>query len=70
MPRILMPAMGLVGLGLTACTQHTVNVEPIEVKPIHVTMDINLKVDRRLDDFFAFEDEIDPANTSNAGQDP
>jgi len=30
---------------------------------IYITMDINLKVDRRLDDFFAFEDELDP----NAG---
>lgn len=54
------------GLATAACTEHRVKVDPIEVKPIHVTMDINLKVDRRLDDFFAFEDEIDP----NTGAEP
>ncbi len=53
-------ALAAIGAGLGACTEHKVRVEPIEVKPIHVTMDINLKVDRRLDDFFAFEDELDP----------
>ena len=26
--------------------------EPIEVKPIHVTVDVNVKVDKALDDFF------------------
>ena len=30
----------------------TVKVEPIEVKPIHITIDVNVKVDRALDDFF------------------
>lgn len=28
------------------------SVKPIEVKPIHVTVDVNVKVDRALDDFF------------------
>lgn len=27
-------------------------IKPIEVKPIHITVDINVKVDRALDDFF------------------
>ena len=27
----------------------------IEVKPIHITVDINIRVDRQLDNFFAFE---------------
>ena len=26
-------------------------------KPIHIVMDINLKIDRELDQFFAFEDQ-------------
>lgn len=30
----------------------TVKTEPIEVKPIHITLDVNVKVDRALDDFF------------------
>lgn len=44
---------------ITACyTQHKVQVEPVEVKPIHITIDVNVKVDRALDDFF---NEIDQA---------
>lgn len=29
-----------------------VKTEPIEVKPIHITVDVNVKVDRALKDFF------------------
>ncbi|MCC7146116.1 MAG: hypothetical protein IT443_06690 [Phycisphaeraceae bacterium] len=47
-------AAAALGGGLWACTP-TVKIEPIKVEPIHVTLDINLKVDRELDDFFAFE---------------
>jgi hypothetical protein len=38
------------------CTQHKVEVAPVEVKPIHITIDVNVKVDKALDDFF---DDID-----------
>lgn len=38
---------------LTGCTRHNVEVAPIEVKPIHITIDVNVKVDRALDDFFS-----------------
>ena len=34
------------------CTRHEVEVKPVEIKPIHITIDINVKVDRALDDFF------------------
>lgn len=37
-----------------------VKVEPVEVKPIKMTIDINIKVDRQLDQFFEFEDELQP----------
>ena len=40
-------------------TTHKVTVEPIEVKPIHMTLDINLRVDRQLDKFFDFQDEFE-----------
>jgi hypothetical protein len=30
----------------------SVKTEPIEVKPIHITVDVNVKVERALDDFF------------------
>jgi hypothetical protein len=45
------------------CTQHKVEVAPVEVKPIHITIDVNVKVDRALDDYFgdidAAKEEID-----------
>jgi hypothetical protein len=42
-------------IGVMGC-QHRVTVDPIRVEPLHVTLDITLRVDRELDDFFAFED--------------
>ena len=39
-------------------TSHEVQVAPVEVKPIHITIDVNVKVDRALDSFF---DDIDNA---------
>jgi hypothetical protein len=44
-------------LGITACTQHQVEVKPVEIKPIHITIDINVKIDKELDDFFGDIDE-------------
>ena len=46
-----------------ACTKHTVEtksqveVAPVELKPIHITIDVNIRVDRALDDFFSDIDE-------------
>ena len=37
-----------------ACAR--VKVDPIEVKTIHIVHDINIKVDRELDEFFAFQE--------------
>ncbi len=41
----------------SACTKHEVDVKPVEIKPIHITIDINVKVDKALDDFFGDLDE-------------
>jgi len=38
----------------------TVKVKPIQVEPIHITMEVNVRVDRELDQFFDFEEEINP----------
>ena len=38
------------------CTKHEVEMKPVEIKPIHITVDVNVKVERALDDFFG---EID-----------
>ena len=44
---------------MQACqTYHEVEVAPVEVKPIHIIIDVNVKVDRALDDFFG---DIDKA---------
>ena len=40
---------------LGGCITHTVQTAPIEIKPIHVTVDVNVKVQRELDKFFDFE---------------
>jgi hypothetical protein len=40
-------------------TTHTVKVEPIKVEKVEIEMNINLKVDKKLDDFFDFEEEFE-----------
>ena len=47
---------------LSACTP-TVKVKH-EVEPIHLTADINIRVDKRLDEFFAYQEQ--PAATQPA----
>lgn len=49
--------IGVCLLSLAACTKHEVEVKPVEIKPIHITIDINVKIDRALDDFFGDLDE-------------
>ncbi|HHC24005.1 MAG TPA: hypothetical protein ENK58_01120 [Desulfobacterales bacterium] len=45
---------------MQACySHHAVEVAPVEVKPIHITIDVNVKVDRALDDFFGDIDEAE-----------
>ena len=51
-------------LAAAGCTQHKVEVAPVEVKPIHITIDVNVKVDRALDDFFG---DIDTAEEQIEG---
>lgn len=68
---LLAAAIGaLIMLG--GCT-HRVQVEPIQIEPIYITLDINLKIDRELDRFFDFEEQTRPtpepgsAGTSDQG---
>ncbi len=44
---------------LAACVH--VSTDPIEVRPIHITVDVNVKVDRALDDFFG---DLDKKSTT------
>jgi Skp family chaperone for outer membrane proteins len=56
--QILIVLSALFILTAAACTQHRVEVAPVEIKPIHITIDVNVKVDRALDNFFG---DIDAA---------
>jgi hypothetical protein len=54
---------------LASCAH--VSVDPIEVKPITMTLNVNVKVDRQLDEFFAFENKYQgPATTQSASTQP
>jgi hypothetical protein len=45
------PVLALAPLVSASCTPH-VAIDPIEVKPIQVDVNLNLKVDRELDNFY------------------
>jgi hypothetical protein len=48
-------AAAVLTLGVGSCrSQHDVNVN---VAPIFMTLDVNIRVDRQLDEFFAFENQ-------------
>ena len=40
---------------LAGCAR--VKVDPIEVKTIHIVHDVNIRVDKQLDEFFAFQEQ-------------
>ncbi|MEJ2156022.1 MAG: hypothetical protein P8X96_11850 [Desulfobacteraceae bacterium] len=51
-------------------TQHKIEtVHKVEVAPMHITIDVNVKVDKALDDFFgdldAAEDELQSSPQKN-----
>ena len=66
---ILILLSALFVLIATGCTQHKVEIAPVEVKPIHITIDVNVKVDRALDNFFedidAAEDQIEGSSKAS-----
>ena len=63
---VLMAFMAaIVFMTLSCQTKHQVEtVHKIEVAPMHITIDVNVKVDQALDDFFSdldqAEEQIDP----------
>jgi hypothetical protein len=54
----LIAATLLILVSFGCATQHKVELAPVEIKPIHITIDVNIRVDRALDDFFG---DIDKA---------
>jgi hypothetical protein len=52
--RPLMPLIFLLFFAQGCQTTHKVeSIHKIEVAPMHITIDVNVKVDRALDDFFS-----------------
>ena len=68
--KMLFLLAGIAFLVAHGCTQHKVEVAPVEVKPIHITIDVNVKVDKALDDFFGDIDDEEQKidKTSSATQ--
>ncbi|MCF8091059.1 MAG: YnbE family lipoprotein [Desulfotignum sp.] len=50
-PCIIPLVLALMMIG-SCRTSHEVEVKPVEIKPIHITIDVNVKVQKALDDFF------------------
>ena len=57
---ILAAAAVMIGFGAPSCirTQNEVDVKPIEIKPVHITLDINIRIEKALDDFFGDLDAL------------
>jgi hypothetical protein len=56
-------------LALTVSAAACVHVktDPVEIKPIHIVADVNVnvKIERELDDVFGFSQKSSPATTQN-----
>jgi hypothetical protein len=59
MNRLAFAAAAALPLLLGGCLN--IKTEAIEIKPIHITVDVNVKVDRALDDFFG---DLDKKSTT------
>ena len=60
MKRLLL-LLCLLQIGFAGCV--SVKTAPIEVKPIHIIVDVNVKIDKALDDFFG---DLDKKSTTLA----
>jgi hypothetical protein len=59
---------GVVAMAAASCVH--VSSDPVEFKPIHIVADINLRIDDKLNDFFAFEDKYRAASTQPTATQP
>ncbi|OFZ59526.1 MAG: hypothetical protein A2328_11755 [Bdellovibrionales bacterium RIFOXYB2_FULL_36_6] len=50
---LIIAALSLTLYVFSSCqTSHQVEVKPVEIKPIHITIDVNVRVEKALDSFF------------------
>ena len=72
----LTAATMLILLGGMSCakleTNNTVDVKPIEVKPIHIVADVNVnvRIQNELNDFFSFQDKYQTMSTTQPATQP
>ena len=45
-------------------TNNTVDVKPIEVTPIEINVNVNVRIQNELNDFFAFQDKYQPTTST------
>ena len=55
---ILAAAAVLLGFGATACIRTESEIKPIEIKPVEITLNINIRIEKALDDFFGDIDAL------------
>lgn len=50
---LIITAVSLILYVFSGCqSTHQVEVKPVEIKPIHITIDVNVRVEKALDSFF------------------
>ena len=59
--------MAIMLLFQSCSTKHTVTIEPVKVEPVHIAIDVNIRVDRALDNFFEDIDKAD-SNTNKTSE--
>jgi hypothetical protein len=47
-------------------TKHTIAVEPIKVEPIYLTVDVNVRLDRELEEAFGYQERIESEMSSTS----
>ena len=59
--KILFFVLGCAFLCLVAvsCIRTESEIKPIEIKPIQITLNINVRIEKELDDFFSDIDELE-----------
>ncbi|MFA5903363.1 MAG: YnbE family lipoprotein [Desulfobacula sp.] len=51
--KMIIPAVFLILYVFSGCqSSHQVEIKPVEIKPIHITIDVNVRVEKALDSFF------------------
>lgn len=55
---ILAAATVLLCIGATACIRTESEIKPIEIKPVEITLNINIRIEKALDDFFGDLDNL------------